>query len=62
MEVHDLLTPDEVSHHFTRRDRLKRQLVIWSGLRSDDPATRGAFRPRWGVSRVFRATYAGDGR
>ena len=25
MELHDLLTPDEVSRHFSRSDRLKRQ-------------------------------------
>lgn len=31
MEMHDLLTPDEVSRHFARSDRLKRQLVIWAG-------------------------------
>jgi type IV secretion system protein VirD4 len=31
MELHDLLTPDEVSRHFSRSDRLKRQLVIWAG-------------------------------
>lgn len=31
MEMHDLLTPDEVSRHFSRSDRLKRQLVIWAG-------------------------------
>ena len=31
MELHDLLTPDEVSRHFARSDRLKRQLVIWAG-------------------------------
>jgi type IV secretion system protein VirD4 len=26
------LTPDEVSRHFGRSDRLKRQLVIWAGF------------------------------
>lgn len=31
MELHDLLTPDEVSRTFSRNDRLKRQLVIWAG-------------------------------
>jgi len=31
MEMFDLLTPDEVSRHFARSDRLKRQLVIWAG-------------------------------
>jgi type IV secretion system protein VirD4 len=31
MEMHDLLAPDEVSRHFSRSDRLKRQLVIWAG-------------------------------
>jgi type IV secretion system protein VirD4 len=32
MELHDLLTPDEVSRQFSRSDRLKRQLVIWAGF------------------------------
>ncbi|MEW8184114.1 MAG: hypothetical protein AB2794_03835 [Candidatus Thiodiazotropha endolucinida] len=31
IELHDLLTPDEVSRMFSRNDRLKRQLVIWAG-------------------------------
>lgn len=31
IELHDLLTPDEVSIQFARSDRLKRQLVIWAG-------------------------------
>lgn len=31
MEMFELLTPDEVSRHFSRSDRLKRQLVIWAG-------------------------------
>jgi type IV secretion system protein VirD4 len=29
--MHSLLTPDEISRHFARSDRLKRQLVIWAG-------------------------------
>ncbi len=32
IELHNLLTPDEVSRHFSRSDRLKRQLVIWAGF------------------------------
>ena len=32
MELHDLLTPDEVAVNFSRSDRLKRQLVIWAGF------------------------------
>lgn len=32
LELHDLLTPDEVSRQFARSDRLKRQLVIWAGF------------------------------
>jgi type IV secretion system protein VirD4 len=32
VELHSLLTPDEISRHFARSDRLKRQLVIWSGF------------------------------
>lgn len=31
IELHDLLTPEEVSRLFARSDRLKRQLVIWAG-------------------------------
>lgn len=31
LELHDLLTPDEVSRQFARDDRLKRQLVMWAG-------------------------------
>lgn len=31
IELHDLLTPDEVSRMFSRNDRFKRQLVIWAG-------------------------------
>ena len=30
-ELHDLLTPDEISRQFARSDPLKRQLVIWAG-------------------------------
>jgi type IV secretion system protein VirD4 len=32
VELHSLLAPDEISRHFARSDRLKRQLVIWSGF------------------------------
>ena len=32
IELHSLLTPDEISRHFARNDRLKRQLVIWAGF------------------------------
>ena len=32
IEMHSLLTPDEISRHFARSDRLKRQLVIWAGF------------------------------
>ncbi|QYZ64672.1 MAG: type IV secretory system conjugative DNA transfer family protein [Gammaproteobacteria bacterium (ex Lamellibrachia satsuma)] len=31
IELHDLLTPEEISHLFARSDRLKRQLVFWAG-------------------------------
>ena len=30
-EMYDLLSPDEVMRQFSRSDRLKRQLVIWTG-------------------------------
>ena len=32
IELHSLLTPDEISRHFARSDRLKRQLIIWAGF------------------------------
>jgi type IV secretion system protein VirD4 len=32
IELHSLLTPDEISRHFARSDRLKRQLVMWAGF------------------------------
>ena len=32
IELHSLLTPDEIGRHFARSDRLKRQLVMWAGF------------------------------
>ena len=32
IELHSLLTADEISRLFARSDRLKRQLVIWAGF------------------------------
>ncbi|MCG8043041.1 MAG: type IV secretory system conjugative DNA transfer family protein [Candidatus Thiodiazotropha endolucinida] len=31
VELHDLMTAEEISRHFARNDRLKRQLVLWAG-------------------------------
>ena len=31
VELHDLMTPDEIMRQFSRSDRLKRQLVLWAG-------------------------------
>lgn len=31
IELHDLMTPEEISRHFARNDRLKRQLILWAG-------------------------------
>lgn len=33
-ELHDLLAPEEITRLFSRDDRLKRQLVIWTGYRA----------------------------
>lgn len=33
LELHDLLTPEEMTRMFSRDDRFKRQLVIWTGYR-----------------------------
>lgn len=30
-ELHDLMTPDEISRQFARTDSLKRQLILWAG-------------------------------
>jgi type IV secretion system protein VirD4 len=58
MEMYDLLTPDEVSRHFSRSDRLKRQLVIWAGY---DPMILQRveyFDSNSPHTRVFRGTFA----
>lgn len=31
IELHDLMTPDEIRRHFARSDPLKRQLILWAG-------------------------------
>jgi type IV secretion system protein VirD4 len=31
IELHDLMTPEEISRYFARNDRLKRQLILWAG-------------------------------
>jgi type IV secretion system protein VirD4 len=31
IELHDLLTPEEIGRQFARSDRLKRQIVLWAG-------------------------------
>ena len=58
MELHDLMTPDEVGRHFSRSDRLKRELVIWAGY---DPMIlqRVEYFDEAGPHRsVFRGTFA----
>jgi hypothetical protein len=50
MELHDLLTPDEISRHFSRSVRLKRQLVIWGGYDPMILAARRVFRRERGAS------------
>ncbi len=32
LELHDLATPEEIARQFSRKDRFKRQLVIWAGF------------------------------
>jgi type IV secretion system protein VirD4 len=59
IEQHSLLTPDEISRHFARSDRLKRQLVIWAGF---DPMILQRveyFDETSPHFRVFRGRFAG---
>jgi type IV secretion system protein VirD4 len=52
-ELHDLLAPEEISRLFSRDDRLKRQLVLWSGYhpmilqRAEYFDTKGAVHPHF---------------
>ncbi len=50
IELFDLMRPDEIGRYFARDDRLKRQLVLWSGKapmilqRIEHYDTKGPFR------------------
>ena len=57
-ELHDLLTPDEVSIQFARGDRLKRQLVILAGKHPMILQRVEYFDESSPVYRVFKGKYA----
>ena len=57
-ELHDLLTPDEVSIQFARGDRLKRQLVILAGKHPMILQRVEYFDKESPVYRVFEGKYA----
>ena len=57
-ELHDLLTPDEVSIQFARGDRLKRQLVILAGKHPMILQRVEYFDESSPVHRVFKGKYA----
>ena len=60
IELHDLLTPEEISRLFARSDRLKRQLVLWAGYHpmilqrveyfDEDSLVYGVFKGRYSDS------------
>ncbi|WP_439543988.1 type IV secretory system conjugative DNA transfer family protein [Hyphomicrobium sp.] len=59
-ELHDLLTPEEVSRQFARDDRLKRQLVILAGLHPMILQRFEYFDKASPVHWAFRGLYAED--
>ena len=58
VELHDLLTPEEVTRQFARQDRLKRQLVLWAGYHPMLLQRVEYFDQASPVSTVFKGKYA----
>lgn len=57
VELHDLLSPEEVARQFARSDRLKRQLVIWAGYHPMIVQRVEYFDAASPVHRWFRGKY-----
>ncbi len=58
IELHDLLTPEEISRQFARSDRLKRQLVLWAGYHPMILQRVEYFDEEDPVYQVFKGKYA----
>lgn len=57
-ELHDLLAPEEISRLFSRDDRLKRQLVLWSGYHPMILQRAEYFDTRSALYGYFKGTYS----
>ena len=57
-ELHDLLAPEEIARMFSRDDRLKRQLVLWSGRRPMILQRVEYYDDKSPVYRWFKGKYA----
>ncbi|MCB0637353.1 MAG: type IV secretory system conjugative DNA transfer family protein [Lewinella sp.] len=58
IELHDLMTPEEITRHFSRNDRMKRQLVIWAGYHPMILERVEYFDTRSPLHRHFAGKYA----
>jgi type IV secretion system protein VirD4 len=58
IELHSLLTPDEITRQFARSDRLKRQCVIWPGFHPMMLQRVEYFDENSPHHQVFRGRYA----
>jgi type IV secretion system protein VirD4 len=59
IELHSLLTPDEITRQFARSDRLKRQCVIWPGFHPMMLQRVEYFDERSPWYRAFRGCFSG---
>lgn len=58
VELHDLLTPEEISRQFARHDRLKRQLVLWAGYHPMILQRVEYYDPTSPTYKVFKGKFA----
>jgi type IV secretion system protein VirD4 len=57
-ELHDMMTPEEISRFYARNDQHKRQLVIWAGYNPMILQRIEYFDPKSPVHHVFKGKYA----